>query len=72
MLKLEQAGERLHSQLNVIERRLHNVKDKALKYWYLLLEYENSLNCNMDYLFQSKQKEGDINKTSFDAIGNIH
>ena len=55
MLKLEQAGERLHSQLNAIERRFYNVKNKALQFWYILLEYENMLNCNFDY-FKVKKK----------------
>ena len=56
MLKLEQAGERLHSQLNAIERRFYNVKNKALQFWYILLEYENMLNCNFDY-FKVKKKD---------------
>ena len=57
MLKLEQAGERLHSQLNAIERRFYNVKNKALQFWYILLEYENMLNCNLEYFKVKKKKK---------------
>ena len=56
MLKLEQAGERLHSQLNAIEQRFYNVKNKALQFWYILLEYENMLNCNLEYFKVKKKK----------------
>ena len=47
MLNLEQAGERLHSLLNFIERRLKNIKNKEQRYWCLLKQYENLLKANM-------------------------
>ncbi len=50
MLRLEQAGEGLQAQLNTIESRLYNIKNKALKFCYLPLEYENLIKCNLDYL----------------------
>ena len=43
MLKLEQAGEKLHSTLNELERLLCRIKNKETRYWILLKEYENLL-----------------------------
>ena len=47
MLKLEQEGERLHHVLNEIERRYENIKKQPLRYFYMLLEYENFKKCDM-------------------------
>ena len=47
MLKLEQEGERLHHVLNEIERRYENIKKQPLRYFYMLLEYENLEKCDM-------------------------
>ena len=55
MLKLEQEGERLHHVLNEIERRYENIKNKPLRYFYMLLEYENFKKCDMS-IFNIKRR----------------
>ena len=47
MMKVEQAGEKLHAILNNIERRLEKIKNKAQRYWCLLREYENFIMCDL-------------------------
>ena len=71
MLKLEQAGERLHSQLNAIEQRFYNVKNKALQFWYILLEYENMLNCNLEYFKVKKKKKSNTTNKRLSTKKNI-
>ena len=56
MLKLEQAGESLHCTLNRIEKHLDNVKNKPLRYWCLLKEYENILKCDMSNFIPKRRK----------------
>ena len=55
MMKLEQAGEKLHATLNNIERRLEKIKNKAQRYWCLLREYENFIICDLtDFSLQKR------------------
>ena len=59
MLKLEQEGERLHHVLKMIEKKYLNVKNKPLRYFYLIKDYENMLKCDMS-IFDVPNKVGYI------------
>ena len=55
MLKLEQAGEALHKELNNLERSLLNIRNKSFRYYHLLKAYYNKLNLPMD-VFKIKKR----------------
>ena len=55
MLKLEQAGEALHKELNDLERSLLNMRNKPFRYYHLLKAYYNKLNLPMD-VFKIKKR----------------
>ena len=55
MLKLEQAGEALHKELNDLERSLINIRNKSFRYYHLLKAYYNKLNLPMD-VFKIKKR----------------
>ena len=56
MLKLEQAGEALHKELNTLERSLINIKNKSYRYYYVLKAYYNKMNLPMD-VFEIQKRE---------------
>ena len=71
MLKLEQEGERLHHVLKMIEKKYLNVKNKPLRYFYLIKDYENMLKCDMS-IFDVPNKVGYIYYMICSHKNNIH
>ena len=57
MLKLEQAGEKVHSILNDLERLLSGIKNKETRYFILLKEYENLLRCDLKNFKATRQRQ---------------
>ena len=43
VLRLEQAGEKLHQVFNTLERKYRNIYNKEIRYWTMLKSYENKL-----------------------------
>ena len=41
MLKIEQQGEKLHMELNEIEKKFKNIRNKSEKYYLMLRELES-------------------------------
>ena len=41
MMKIEQQGEKIHKQLNDLDRQFGNIKNKAKRFFYMLRELEN-------------------------------
>ena len=41
MMKIEQQGEKIHKQLNDLDRQFGNIKNKAKSFFYMLRELEN-------------------------------
>ena len=43
ILRLEQEGERLHNQMNNLERKNLMILDRAERFWKIMEDYENKL-----------------------------
>ena len=41
MMKIEQQGEKIHKQLNDLDRQFGNIRNKAKRFFYMLRELEN-------------------------------
>ena len=41
MMKIEQQGEKIHKQLNDLDKQFGNIKNKAKRFFYMLRELEN-------------------------------
>ena len=55
-LKLEQEGERLHSELNKLERQFRTVRNQAQRYFLMLRELENKQKCDRSKLKERKKR----------------
>ena len=48
-------GERLHNEMNMIERTYLNIRNKSMRYYHMLKEYNNKLGLPMEIFDVSKR-----------------
>ena len=61
-LRLEQAGEKMHHILNELEIQYGNVKNQAYRFYLMIKEVENRMNCDFT-IFQRKPRK--LRKSEF-------
>ena len=54
-LRLEQAGERLHNQLNQLERQFASIRDTTLRYFYMMKALVNKQKSS-DWMMERKKR----------------